>query len=521
MKRTAIVFTVLMFCAIAFAQSDLRLGIVVTDDKGAPVTDLKPGDIAVEAAGKLGEMQTLPARDTTVAPSGEMTNRNTAVLGRGLVIVMLDTMHTRYLDERELRPAIAKYAAALAAKNEAVELLVLTPEATLQVIHDYTSSPKTLSAAYERADAIVHKKAASAEASAEITAETNRMVDFLKGATANNTAPNVGLRARPDDLLMTFKNIADATAGIPGRKALVWIANIAPFSVEDRSHLFASMGMMNDSEGSSNLRSGVTRRELMTEDEVKATRPLWKSAFNSMLRADLALYPVGVRAASGQQFDPEMLNAIKVAASITGGREVHSVGDPFSQLLDVGDQNLAAYEVDTPLNQSCGKGEWCDLKVTVKRAGLKVSAPMGYFLAGKDKKDKTDNTVATALATPFDFTGVPFTLQWAKTEAAGDKKKVGFIVVFPTDSGIPSASSNDLNLEIWVRAWGPKGEVKKDANFNAQATLPQDNVNQMRQHGFSLNNTIELPPGDYTMKFLVRDKVTNRLGSITVPLKVS
>ena len=61
----------------------------------------------------------------------------------------------------------------------------------------------------------------------------------------------------------------------------------------------------------------------------------------------------------------------------------------------------------------------------------------------------------------------------------------------------------------------------QNATFNAAGQLSPEQAQQAHEKGFALNNVIELPPGDYTVKFLVHDKLTGRLGSITVPLKIS
>jgi hypothetical protein len=38
-----------------------------------------------------------------------------------------------------------------------------------------------------------------------------------------------------------FRTVAEATLGIPGRKSLVWITNITPFEVDEKTGMVATL----------------------------------------------------------------------------------------------------------------------------------------------------------------------------------------------------------------------------------------------------------------------------------------
>jgi hypothetical protein len=116
--------------------------------------------------------------------------------------------------------------------------------------------------------------------------------------------------------------------------------------------------------------------------------------------------------------------------------------------------------------------------------------------------------LAAGLAAPLDFMELPFTLSWASNPPSPEAK-------------MPEPTGNQLNLEILVRANGAHGGNPQNATFNAAGQLSPEQAQQAHEKGFALNNVIELAPGEYIIKFLVHDKLTGRLGSITVPLKVS
>jgi VWFA-related protein len=534
-----------LFCTVASAQAPnaanegkARLAVVVTDEHGAPIRDLTSKDFVIENHGKAQTWQVETAATPSAATdlqAGHFTNRDEIAKGRGLIVIVVDTMHTRWTDEKYLRPEIVKYLRACASRSEPVSLLLMDPHGVVQSVHDYAAGSAALTAALDRAEGVVHTPATAPD-SPEVIAEAARITEFLKGNVANNTAPSEPLRASPEPLLRMFHAVAQSTEGIRGRKSLVWIANITPFEVEDKTGMVISLNRS----GRSSVDSGPTaqssggviqqsvalgvataqneRRELMTESEIKQLRPLWKSSMAALLHAEMALIPVGTRSPNMTDFDPQTLHAMKSLAGLTGGMELHGP-DPFGLLAGLSQQNIGAYDLaeDAP-GDDC-KSDWCGIRFSVNRPGTRVIAPQGLF-HGSGASNESDS-LAEGLTAPFDCTAVPLTVTWTTTETSGAKKKLGFVVTFPPEANMPSGDKNELNLEIFVRALGPNGENPQNANFNAAGQLPPEAALQAHQQGFALNNVIELAPGEYTVRFLVHDKVTGRLGSVSAPVKVS
>lgn len=496
------------------APEGARLSVVITDDHGAPVRDLAGKDFGVESGGASQAVQVrtpAPVAEPVVLSEGEFTDRNNPIQGRGLIVIVLDTVHTRWTDEKDLRPMITAYLASLARRNLPVSLLVMDPDNLLHSIHDYITSSATLAAALERSDAIVHGRTPAGDASPEIAAETARLVDFQKGAIANFTATNQPLRARPEPVLRMFRTVAEAASGIPGRKSLVWITNVTPFEVDEKTGMVVSLSAF---EG-----GNTEHQEMLSTEELKALRPLWRSTMTALVRAQIGVVAVTARRSAVISFDPQMLHAMQVIADMTGGREIHGP-DPFALLADLSEQNLAAYDLYSPATSSACKSDWCRLKITVSRPGARVVAPMGFF---RDPEfGRKDYSLAAGLSAPLDFTELPFTLSSAvDPQSPAAKRKMGFVVTFPPQADMPEPLGNRLDLEILVRATAAHGEAPQNATFNAAGQLSPEQAQQAHEKGFALNNVIELAPGDYTVKFLVHDKLTGRLGSVTIPLKVS
>jgi VWFA-related protein len=519
MKNCMLLLAVLaLSCSSAFAESPspsgagkLQLGVVVTDDHGAPIPGLTSNDFAVEIDGKseAGQVQNNPP--AAANPS------NAGIDPRGVVVIVVDTIHSRWPEERDIRPYVAKYMGLLASRNAPVSLLILDQQGLLHPVHEYTTSSATLTAALDRADATVHRRQPSGDASPELAAETQRLVDFLKGTTANFTPVIESIRVSPEAIFAAFQSVATATATVPGRKSLIWIAHMLPFGVDKKTGRLTSPMSVGDAGGGA--MNANEARDMITPDDLKRMGPIWESALAGLLQSEIALIPVAARGSSETDFDIVTQNTMVALANLTGGREIHLVGDPFKILADLPDQNRAAYSLTEDIPANGCKSNWCDVKISVKRPGARVAAPIGFFHTVSSPEPLTAASASPASAT--DASGIPFTVSWTAPSDSGSKKKLGFVVTFAPDAGILPAGTSELNLEITVRAMTPSGANKQNLKFAAANQLPPVAADQVRQKGLSLNHSLELAPGDYVIKFFVHNKISGKDGAVTVPLKVS
>lgn len=335
-----------------------------------------------------------------------------------------------------------------------------------------------------------------------------------------------------------FRVLGQSVAFLPGRKSLVWITNAMPFAVDTKTHLIAapfqfSRGAalggpgVGGADAAGNFARGAAgsggpggmagRQTLLSDKQLKALYPLWKSALGALFRGGMALVTVEARGSSTAATSSETVATMEALAAMTGGREVHGNNVPLAQLQDLGAVNAAAY--DLSVAPAACRGEWCDLRVTLKRAGLRLLAPEGYFPPDPaELKDARARELASALASPLEFDAVKFDVKSAGGEGTPGRKKVSFVVSLAPE--VVSADG-EVDLEIAARAYTPDGKTAQRALQTAAAKLPPEAQAQIRRDGLVVNYTIELPPGEYAVKFLVRDNLKNRMGSLTVPLKVS
>ena len=489
----------------------LRVAVVVSDAKGAPLPALRSDDFTIEVAGKTasGDFQ-IVAPSFEAGKQAQPAARSSSSDGRGLVVVVLDTIHTRWHDDKDVRAGALRYLSGFASRNAPVTLFVLNHDGKLSPVHEYQSGSATLAAALELADAELHKQKPATAASSEIEAETRRLVDFCKG-TGRFAAPYETERGYPGYVLAAMETVARYASTVPGRKSLVWVSSMIPFEVEEKESRVATLARADEN---------AQERLLLTNEEVKKLQPLWKESMGAVQRSEVALYPVAVRTDAAIQVEINVLHAMASLARVTGGRELHGTGDPFPQLGDLTEGNRAAYDVllAPEALREC-RADWCTLKISVKVPGTRVLALSGFF--PDFSLEQMHSTAADGASEPESGPdAIPFTVTWKAIEDAGTKKKCPFVITFGPKAGIPSSGSSELKLDITVSAISD-AVARQTITFSANSKLQSAMIEQIKLKGFALNNAIELQRGEYELSFVVRDMVSGRSGVLKVPLKVS
>jgi len=488
----------------------LRVAVVVSNARGTAIPALRSDDFAIEIAGKpvSGDLRIVAPPDD----AGKQAQPNAGSSdGRGLVVIVLDTVHTRWRDEKDVRAGVLKYLSGFATRTAPVTFFVLDHDGRLNPVHEYQAGSATLAAALELAAAELQKRKPAGGVSPEVEAETRRLVDFCQGngrfAVAYETE-----RGYPGYVLAGMEAIARYASSIPGRKSLVWVSSMIPFEVEEKQSRIATLARSHES---------ANERMLLTDDELNKLQALWKESIGAVQRSEIALYPVAVRTDAAIQVEVNVLHAMSSLGRMTGGREYHGTGDPFPQLGDLTEGNRGAYDVlvSPEALKEC-RSDWCALKISVKVPEAHVLAPVGFFRDASLEPGAMHSANALASASGSGSDAIPFSVTWKTTEDAGAKKKCPFIITFGPTAGLPSSGSSELKLDITVSAISD-GVAKQTITFSANSQLPPATIDQIKTKGFALGNAIELQPGDYELNFVVRDKVSGRSGVLKLALKVS
>jgi VWFA-related protein len=517
---------------------------LVTDKSGTHLGGLKKEDFTVlengaeQAIATFEEIASGTHRSLRPRNPNEFSNSVAGGPSAGrITLIVLDFINTPFLDQTSARMALLKYLAQSVDKREPTGLLTLT-RSGIHVIHDFTSDPRVLVAALHRVkgdtsrmvdsqeDVEAMTGTASPDGSAgvdpgAVQSEADRIQTMLEDTELNFQA--FEQRVAITDTLQGMQQISQAMAGFPGRKSLIWAAGGFPFSVSDNTMQLAPAG----------------------RDSLADVLPMYEHTWQLLNDAQIALYPLDVKGLQvatmpdasvrrpGTNYSRNMRwrlldtqATFQTFATMTGGRAYYNTNDLVKGFRDAVHDSAAYYVLGYYLDRSNTKPGWRKLAVKVKREHVEVRARSGFFVtnATADPEISRNNDMASALQSPLDYTSIALAARWENVEPSKEpgKKHVNYEMHLAADPTlINEADNNHVALEFVAQAKTPDGkQVDHPAGRKVEAHLTSEKLSSIRQNGIAYRGALDLAPGEYTVRFVVRDDLSGRIGSVAAPLKV-
>jgi hypothetical protein len=173
------------------------------------------------------------------------------------------------------------------------------------------------------------------------------------------------------------------------------------------------------------------------------------------------------------------------------------------------------------LDKSKSKPGWRKLRVTVDRPNAHVRAKTSFYISTKvdDRKEAEREDTTMAILSPTDFTAVPLLVRWVSKTPEGAKTRYKFRFNVPAAGfTIDKDNNNLIDLVFGAFAKTGKGGVAGEFEKELQGKLPEAMVQQIAQQGIMYEGEILIPAGEYTVRFMVRDNLSGRLGTVSVPV---
>ncbi|HXC41952.1 MAG TPA: VWA domain-containing protein [Candidatus Dormibacteraeota bacterium] len=522
----------------------IQVPTVVTDKSGNHVHGLTKEAFHVLENGKEQKVATLEEIVTTamklpVAPPkpGEFTNLVlTDQQPRPVTVIALDTINTPFLDQYAGRRALIRYLADNLDSGDVLALMVMTSHG-LKVVQGLTSDREQLVQLLKKASgemAAMQGTAPDVQANAAAgdipELPTNLDRPYVAAAALIAYSDTISARFEQpralEETLNAFLEIAWSLSGVPGRKSLIWATGGFPFTISSPA--------------------AVPGRNLSS---------LYERTMQALDAAQVSVYPVDIRglvsnspmgnaesvagdtggphgAAIAQQisnrtwFQQSTIDTLNRFADMTGGKAFYNTNDLASSLKraadDASSYYLASYYLDTHSNNS----GWRQLKVKVDKKDAEVRAREGFFVTNATMNpDVTRSSDLTyALRSPIEGTGVPLSLKWLGTSGEGANKKAEFLIHMSADGLSIESGNGHLNFDFAAVAYltnGKTGKATKTVGKAVNTTVPDAQMASLRASGIDMKNALELGPGNYVVRVVIRDNVTGKIGSVTAPLTVN
>jgi VWFA-related protein len=526
----------------------VQVPVVVTDKSGNHLHDLKKEDFHVFENGKE---QSVSAFEEIVAhgnhvptpaplPTGTFTNvvANTSQ-PLSLTVVAIDEVNTPFLDQAYARKELIKYLGNNLDTTQPMGMVVISSKG-LKVIQGVTSDSaalvNTLKKLSGQTPDMQNVDADTLVAAATTVNGTNLFATTPASLTQDGVQDFISqgdvdyAQFKQEDAIETtlnaFLGLAWTLSGVPGRKTVIWATGSFPFFMDSPASVPGGR-----------LSILYERAMQALNDSQVAIYPVDVRGlvnYSPIADASLSHLPQGNGATqqlSGRSWLHTMtLDTLNEFAEVTGGRAFYNTNDLAGAFKRAVDDGSSYYMLGYYLDTKSTKSGWRQLKVKVDRKDIEIRARQGFLVTNVTMNPQLtrDQDINFALTSPFEATGLPIMVQWKsvtdpkeKTPDNADKKEVEFIVHVARNALTIEGTHNEYNVDFMAVAATKSNTPAGTIGQNVKGSLTPPDVDKLRNSGMGYRNVLDLAPGTYSVRFVVRDNLSGRIGSITAPLTVN
>jgi VWFA-related protein len=500
--------------------------VVVRDKKGNLIRDLKKEDFTLFEDGKKQQISTFDFENVdqletaggaektvtgetaeTAGPAGVLKKSDAPVLNardRRVIVLYFDfsAMEPDQIDR--CVESAKKYINGQMRPADIVALVSLST--TMRVDLDFTDDKtKILSVLSSYSSGSGEGFAMGDTGSAEGAAETGG--SFTPDDTDYNTFS-------ADWKLLALQSTMQALGKIQQKKSLIYFSNgISQTGTDNQSALRAATA------------AAVKNNVSIYPVDVRGLQafPPGGEAQSASLHGQSAYNGAAVlNDLSGNAASQETLSTL---AADTGGKAFFDTNDFSGVFTQVQKDSSAYYVLGFTSTNPLKDGHYRRLKVQVNRADVKLEFRPGYY-SGRDyqhlNRADREAQLEDELAAELPQTDVPLYAGTAYFRQDDSHYYLSVSLVIP-GSQIPFVSEKDkdnatIDIIGEVRIGG-SGKVPV-GQFRDTVKLAVDSAQQVRRKNVQYNTGFVLAPGNYHLKFIVRENQTGRMGSFETDVQV-
>jgi VWFA-related protein len=531
------------------ANTELVLIPVVVSKGNAPVRDLKKENFTVEEDGKSRPI-TLFEVVTPATVAAHAKKRDPGAKGftnagasgdvpQALTLIVIDGINTPVMSQEQARKQVLGFVAKNATAGQMMGVVLLT-EKGVKLVQDFTVDPRTLIAVLEKVTGQNNRFNAGAKLGTEQQNVTESvtptspsvgvslsqdsydqnfqtldtaLVNFIH---ASSKAQEYQLAQIINATLEGFQQIAQGLSVYPGKKNVIWLSAGFVYPLD-----------MTQFQNQRYLVDQYTRTMKMLSDANVAVYPVDVHGIQFIAGADGTYTKedsqAGVDKYASYKNASRRLDTFRDFAQMTGGRVFFDPNDnskAFEAIMgDTRNYYMIGYYID---RKQIATG-WHKLKVKLNNADGHVQTRSGFFVtpALADPEAIKKNDLMVASRAPFDYSSITIEAAWLGDPVVeGKKKKAEFrIHVLPT-SNVIGGTDPSIDLDFISVARKPNTDVAGQASKSVSMKLQPQAVRTITQDGISYKGSILLEPGEYAVRFMVRDNLSGRIGTVEAPLKV-
>ena len=506
----------------------VQIGIIVRDKNG-PVAGLTKDDFSVFDRGKAQKISVFSVESGASAPPlaqpAQPLPPNTfsdlpqhgSNKPRSVTIVLLDNLNTvsgsspapyettpYWLEDHALANAKQHLLEFLEQMDASDLIAIYGLTDSLHVLCDFTCDRAQLLAVVSKYDPTAKTQREAAEPGRfhlpNVAPEFNAAIDadVLRLAALNN-------QERAEATMAALVAISAHVSDIPGRKNLLWLTANLPYSGQAIARILSR----------SNIAAypldarGLLPRAPTTSFEVEPVR-------GAQLRSVL-----GLDAPADQSDQPIGIDTMQKMADETGGRAFVNTNDLTGAIRTAVDDSAVTYTLGFYIDSDSLDGKFHELKVKVKRPGLEVRYPKGYF-ALKDapaSKDELYNSLVAAIRSPLDASAIPLQIKVDRVNrpAPNSLRLLGSIGI-PDLQLVQKGETRLGELDITIIEQDQTGKVLCETANRIDLRFTEKQYAAVLQSGINFRKSLQPQAGVTTLRVLVQDPGSGAIGSLIIPL---
>lgn len=506
--------------------------VVATDNKGGPVANLTKDDFTIIEDGRqqtisifnfqkpgpipIQPSQHLPPNVFSNVPGSKPTSLN---------VVLLDALNGEFSGRAYAREQLIKF---LEEGGSSQPIAVYALENHLKLLHDFTTDPR--------------------EAVSAIRGYKPQVQNHIENvyATASPFTQKGEIQTGPrsiESTLAALDFLAQALAGYPGRKNLIWLSEGFPMEMfPDLAPSAASIStahntVATDTPGYGNPISnpgevGIIQASQTTNSTLWANSDYAaavKRVANALMNAQVAAYPIDAAGVS-RLSRISNLSTMREMAERTGGKAFSGQNNLQASIRSSIDDGSTYYTLAYYPDNKNWDGHVRQIEVKTGRSGVTLRYRQGYYAldpeaSGKPEDSKKlvqDFSRALAMDAPS-ATAILFQTVLASPVDNKEKVVANFAIdphtlTFAEETG----GVHQFNLSCAVVAFSDKGSLIKDTLSTMTPRLSGDDFQKLIKTTFPCRVTVELKPGKYLLRLGVVDRTSRMMGTttalVTVPI---
>ena len=209
----------------------------------------------------------------------------------------------------------------------------------------------------------------------------------------------------------------------------------------------------------------------------------------------------------------------------TGGRAFTDSNDLSLAMKQAQADTNVYYVLGYFSTNSKEDGKYRKIRVEITRPGAKIAHRPGYFAAkafAQLTQEERDLQLQQAMTIDRPFVDVPLILE-VDYFRNDDKTTLVPISMELHGEGLKfeeKGANREGKFEFVAQATDAKGKVASVARDSVQLRLSVERAERIKAGGIFYSTGFQLRPGDYKLKFLVRDNTTGKLGTFEQPIQV-